>query len=1041
MRPGVPWSVKGIEPEAREAAKIAARREGVTLGQWLNQKIFEASSDEEDDTSSDMPAHGDMPPSAGIPSGNSMPQQALQVDFSPVTDALRDLVRRLERSERRSDNALAGLDETLADMATRLERTERASRDSGLETTLGDLRERLEKSERGLERAELLNTDAMRTVERGLRAISSRLEDTERRAEEAARRAMAEDGEGVRGLKSSLEDLARRLDAAETTAQSAREQAAQAVNYMGTRDGASDDAVKALERAIGNVVDHIEASDERTAKAIKSLQGSVDQLNTDVAEVRQKSGGPANIEAIKSLETTLAAIQQNLSDVTGRLGNVESTSRRDIDQIAQAIDDMGGRLDRVRDAAVEAAVEAAGKQGGGANAQLVANLESKIDETARRLDRTEKESAEAIHAIESSIGDIAGQMREVASLGGNGGKQFAEPLAALEHAIDEMASRLQTSDQRSAQALAKVEELSDELLRKLDANAPSDEIRKIQATIEDVDSRLELIESRNGPATSAAPAAERAAPPPPPPADTWTSGDRDDNPFGPPPPPPAAASNNGHMGAPPFPDAGQPQPPEPPRDDFLESARRAARAAASDPRNEGARSPFAASDRGFAIPGTEGRTGRKTFALLAAGLVLVVAVGVVVLMTRGGPQEVAGPPDDIEIPADTTAALDAELDAPAADSDRVVITPSSQREQAAEQEPAEPAAETAAPAEAETPAETEVARAPAREIPDVVPPAEASTGNGTQGPTAITPRREVDVAALPEPQARPARLPSETDNAAVPAQQQPARRTLREAASDGDAVAQYEIGQRYANGSNGVPQDYDQAAFWFNRAAEQGLAPAQYRLGTLFEKGLGTPENPTKARTWYERAAGQGNVKAMHNLAVMQAEGAGGPQDFAAAARNFEQAAKAGLGDSQYNLAILHERGLGVERDLARAYQWFAIAAEGGDADAGARAEALKNSVDAAKLVDAELAARTFSPQPSDPAANNVVWQAEAPAPALVREAQRLLGQLGYNAGAADGILGEQTVDAVRDFERDRGLAITGQVDERLLDALQQATL
>ena len=49
------------------------------------------------------------------------------------------------------------------------------------------IRERLEKSERGLEKAEMLNTDAMRTVERGLRAISNRLEETERRAEEVAK--------------------------------------------------------------------------------------------------------------------------------------------------------------------------------------------------------------------------------------------------------------------------------------------------------------------------------------------------------------------------------------------------------------------------------------------------------------------------------------------------------------------------------------------------------------------------------------------------------------------------------------------------------------------------------------------------------------------------------------------------------------------------------------------------------------------------------------------------------------------------------------
>ena len=39
MKPGIPWSIKGIESETREAAKSAARSSGLTLGQWLNQKI------------------------------------------------------------------------------------------------------------------------------------------------------------------------------------------------------------------------------------------------------------------------------------------------------------------------------------------------------------------------------------------------------------------------------------------------------------------------------------------------------------------------------------------------------------------------------------------------------------------------------------------------------------------------------------------------------------------------------------------------------------------------------------------------------------------------------------------------------------------------------------------------------------------------------------------------------------------------------------------------------------------------------------------
>ena len=40
MRPGVPWNVKGIEAEAREVAQQAARRAGVSLGEWLSGLIL-----------------------------------------------------------------------------------------------------------------------------------------------------------------------------------------------------------------------------------------------------------------------------------------------------------------------------------------------------------------------------------------------------------------------------------------------------------------------------------------------------------------------------------------------------------------------------------------------------------------------------------------------------------------------------------------------------------------------------------------------------------------------------------------------------------------------------------------------------------------------------------------------------------------------------------------------------------------------------------------------------------------------------------------
>src|SRR3954464_9620874 len=45
MTAAAPWSVKGIDPKAREVAKDLARRSGMTLGEWLNTMIM----DDEDD--------------------------------------------------------------------------------------------------------------------------------------------------------------------------------------------------------------------------------------------------------------------------------------------------------------------------------------------------------------------------------------------------------------------------------------------------------------------------------------------------------------------------------------------------------------------------------------------------------------------------------------------------------------------------------------------------------------------------------------------------------------------------------------------------------------------------------------------------------------------------------------------------------------------------------------------------------------------------------------------------------------------------------
>lgn len=56
-----------------------------------------------------------------------------------------------------------------------------------------------------------------------------------------------------------------------------------------------------------------------------------------------------------------------------------------------------------------------------------------------------------------------------------------------------------------------------------------------------------------------------------------------------------------------------------------------------------------------------------------------------------------------------------------------------------------------------------------------------------------------------------------------------------------------------------------------------------------------------------------------------------------------------------------------------------------------------------------------------------------------VREAQRLLNRLGYNAGTVDGLMGPRTRSAVRSFQQSNDLPVTGEVSQDLISALISA--
>ncbi|MGN6307924.1 MAG: hypothetical protein ACTHNN_00015 [Xanthobacteraceae bacterium] len=190
---------------------------------------------------------------------------------------------------------------------------------------------------------------------------------------------------------------------------------------------------------------------------------------------------------------------------------------------------------------------------------------------------------------------------------------------------------------------------------------------------------------------------------------------------------------------------------------------------------------------------------------------------------------------------------------------------------------------------------------------------------------------------------------------------------LRNAALKGDPAAAHEVALRYAEGK-GVTADLPEAAKWYERAAQAGVVPAMFRLGTLYEKGTGVTKNLDAARRYYTMAAERGNAKAMHNLAVLEADGGGNGANYRSASAWFHKAAMRGVADSQFNLGILYARGIGVEQNLAESFKWFSLAAAQGDADAGRKRDDVAKRLDPQSLAAAKLAVTSFAPekQPDD---------------------------------------------------------------------------
>ncbi len=193
-------------------------------------------------------------------------------------------------------------------------------------------------------------------------------------------------------------------------------------------------------------------------------------------------------------------------------------------------------------------------------------------------------------------------------------------------------------------------------------------------------------------------------------------------------------------------------------------------------------------------------------------------------------------------------------------------------------------------------------------------------------------------------------------------------KALEAKAAAGDAAAQIALGLVYDTGDKvaGVEQDRRKAAEWFQKAAAQGVAEAQFNLGTMYEMGVGVKKDEKKALEWLEKAATQGFADAQFNVANMYATGRGTEKNLSRAITWYDKAGVQGMTRAQYNLGYLYAKGdkdEGLEPNSVKAYAWLSLAAADGDPGAKKLRDLIAGKVNdeqmaVLKKVAAELAAK-----------------------------------------------------------------------------------
>lgn len=906
MSATAPWSVKGIDPKAREIAKDLARRSGMTLGEWLNSMIM----DEPEDEGSALPRRALAPDSIDRPSReDSVRGEAL----------ISAMGERLEAAERRSTSAIQGIDLAVSSLMRRMdaERELDSQRERRLEGMARELREgherlkSLEGGDQGLDirsRLDQAQNDTRSALE-GLQASFAALE--QRLGGLEARPAL---GDGA--LTQLADGLRQQIDANRQD--------------MLARLGASGGVEQALERLQAQT----KASEMRSAHAVEAMGQEVMRIARNMNTRMQglEDNGLANAQELvdQRLDQRLSELGRVLDEKLDReiarhSQSVDSRLTRQEDQHALALERLGGEITRISDRLSER-ISQTERRSTQAIEDISRRLAENTDKLERRSEDVSGELAERMRQSEERTLRLVEEAKAVRARRESAALHAAPRLSAAAEAVqfDDVPEFIPETSAVSLFGSAP-DAWDSQPATGADwrTNTASQNAHPAAAT--QIDAPLAEAQASAGWADTVA--AEMAVEPFP---------TQDElRPFG---------SLDGDLA-----------------DDFLMNEAEQARDIEED---ENFPSIFASSEHDALAARTEALAGSDLDfeIVLDEGVEADPAPGAADADEPSGANPFFATSEEADVAQDDDLSLtpfmstrDVIDNARAAISDDDSETPRKgfglgKLRKKGGTSALQQKLDRKASRDGSTFGQALKVSALAMLV----------VGGGGYGTLKLVKDQNLDLNFGQGPSPAQPTTPVAAPMAALALDATPVDAVPSQdvAQTEGAAIFNRAIAMIDNGDASGLEP--------LKRSAELGYVPAQMRLAALYtDGGVGVEADPFEARQWVRRAAEAGEPRAMQHYATQLYDGVGGERDEAKAVEWMRKSAEAGSVDSQYNVAHLYEKGVkGVAANKVEAFTWYMIAARRGDQQALEAVQRLTPTLEAAQRTKAREAANNFSVQP-----------------------------------------------------------------------------